>query len=74
MVVQEVAFEDWKQILIGLLEFKPSARVADIVAGPNSTYHDIVRGLRVTEGETAKSAVQRYWTTDKDTPSAQEYQ
>jgi len=66
MATQEVAMEDWKQVLIGQLDMEPSLIVADLVANGDSSYQDIVNGLRLPEGETSMSAAQRYFSAEPD--------
>jgi len=66
MALQEVAMKDWKQVLIGQLDMKPSLRVSDLVANDDSSYQDIVIGLSFSEGETSMSATQRYFFAEPD--------
>jgi len=58
--------EDWKQVLIGQLDNAPRLKVSSLIADPQSTYDDIVRALRLGEGDTSKSAAQRFFKPEPD--------
>jgi len=62
----EVPIEDWKAILVGQLDTTPRLKVAGLVADADSSYDDIVRALRKSDGETSMSAAQRYFSAEPD--------
>ena len=57
---------DWKLKLIGQLDEKYRVQVSDLVSNLDTTYDELIEGLRKASGETSTSAMQRFFAAEPD--------
>ena len=57
---------NWKLKVVGQLDECHRTQISDLISDLDSTYADIVQGLRNANGETSSSASQRYFSAEPD--------
>ena len=57
---------DWKLKLIGQLDEKYRMQVSDLISNLDTTYDELIGGLRKASGETSTSAMQRFFAAEPD--------
>ena len=61
-----VSKTEWKLKLIGQLDEKYRVQVSDLIENYDSTYDEMIEGLRKASGETSTSATQRFFAPEPD--------
>ena len=57
---------EWKLKLIGQLDEKYRTQVSDLIANLDTTYGELIDGVRRASGETSTSATQRFFAAEPD--------
>ena len=66
LTMATIPVSDWKLKLVGHLDEVHRVQISDLVANLDSSYDEVIEGLKKANGETSTSAAQRYFAAEPD--------